>query len=163
VQLPVASAVLGKSSGEIVMKLRELVTAEQAGQVSKDLNGLRVLVVDDEPDALEILSLMLNRSGASVRTATSSEDALRIFIEWQPNVLLSDVGMPGEDGYTFIRRVRALAPEQGGNVPAAAITAHAREEDRVKALAAGYQAHLAKPIDPATLVSALVGLAGYRN
>jgi len=163
VQLPVASAVLGKSSGEIVMKLRELVTAEQAAQVSKDLNGLRVLVVDDEPDALEILSLMLNRSGASVRTASSSEDALRTFGEWQPNVLLSDVGMPGEDGYTLIRRVRALAPEQGGNVPAAAITAHAREEDRVKALAAGYQAHLTKPIDPATLVSALVGLAGPRG
>jgi PAS domain S-box-containing protein len=163
VQLPVASAVLGKSSGEIVMKLRELVTAEQAAQVSKDLNGLRVLVVDDEPDALEILSLMLNRSGASVRTASSSEDALRTFGEWQPNVLLSDVGMPGEDGYTLIRRVRALAPEQGGNVPAAAITAHAREEDRVKALAAGYQAHLTKPIDPATLVSALVGLAGHRE
>jgi len=163
VQLPVASAVLGKSSGEIVMKLRELVTAEQAAQVSKDLNGLRVLVVDDEPDALEILSLMLNRSGASVRTASSSEDALRTFGEWQPNVLLSDVGMPGEDGYTLIRRVRALAPEQGGNVPAAAITAHAREEDRVKALAAGYQAHLTKPIDPATLVSALVGLAGHRD
>lgn len=158
--LPVASAVMGQTSGEIVMKLRELVKADQAERVTKDLSGLRVLVVDDEPDTLEILSMMLNQSGASVRTATSSADALRTFGEWQPNVLLSDLGMPGEDGYTLINHIRALAPERGGNIPAAAITAHAREEDREKVFAAGYQAHIAKPVDPATLLTALAGLTG---
>lgn len=158
--LPVASAVMGQTSGEIVMKLRELVKADQAQLVTKDLSGLRVLVVDDEPDTLEILSMMLNQSGASVRTATSSADALRTFGEWQPNVLLSDLGMPGEDGYTLINRIRALAPERGGNIPAAAITAHVREEDREKVFAAGYQAHIAKPVDPAKLLTALAGLTG---
>lgn len=160
VTLPVASAVIGKTSGEIVMKLRELASVEASAINTQDLTGLRVLVVDDELDTLEILSLMLNQSGASVRTATSSIDALRTFGEWQPNVLLSDLGMPGEDGYTLIARIRALAPEQGGNIPAAAITAHAREEDRAKVLAAGYQAHISKPVDPATLITALVGLTG---
>jgi PAS domain S-box-containing protein len=161
--LPVASAVMGQTSGEIVMKLRELANADQAQVLTKDLSGLRVLVVDDEPDTLEILSVMLNKSGASVRTATSSADALRTFGEWRPNLLLSDLGMPGEDGYTLINRIRALAPERGGNTPAAAITAHARDEDRAKVLAAGYQAHISKPVDPATLLSALAGLAELQD
>ncbi|HXD32700.1 MAG TPA: ATP-binding protein [Pyrinomonadaceae bacterium] len=160
VNLPVASAVIGKTSAEIVMKLRELKSVEDAAVTKQDLVGLRVLVVDDEPDTLEILAIMLNQSGASVRTATSSVDALRTFGEWRPNVLLSDLGMPGEDGFTLINRIRSLAPEQGGNVPAAAITAHAREEDRAKVLAAGYQAHIAKPVDPKSLIAALVGLSG---
>jgi PAS domain S-box-containing protein len=159
VRLPVASVIMGQTSGEIKVEMRAAFQAKESAKNIKELHGLRVLVVDDEPDTLEILCLMLNRSGAHVRAAGSSADAVKIFSEWQPNVLVSDLGMPGEDGFTLISRIRALRPEQGGNIPAAALTAHARAEDREKVLAAGFQAHIPKPVDPATLVSALVGLA----
>lgn len=158
ISLPVASAATARPSEET----SPTVWAEQAREIVgsvNDVTGLRVLVVDDEPDTLEILCLMLEQSGAVVRVADSSAAALRIFSEWLPNVLVSDLGMPGEDGFTLIDRIRALTPEQGGNIPAAALTAHARAEDRIKVLAAGYQAHITKPVDPATLVSALAGLA----
>ena len=118
-----------------------------------------VLVVDDEPNTLEILCMMLNQYGAKVRAASSSADALEAFIEWTPNVLVSDLGMPGEDGFALIGKVRALAPEQGGNIPAAALTAYVSGEDRLQALAAGYQTHIPKPVDPNTLAAAVAELA----
>jgi CheY-like chemotaxis protein len=118
-----------------------------------------VLVVDDEPDTLEILCMVLKRSGAQVRAASSSADALEAFIEWKPDLLVSDLGMPGEDGFALIGKIRALAPEQGGGIPAAALTAYVREEDRLEALAAGYQTHIPKPVDPTALVAAVAGLA----
>ncbi|MDQ1610728.1 MAG: hypothetical protein QOG00_659 [Pyrinomonadaceae bacterium] len=123
-----------------------------------ELVGLRVLVVDDEPDTLEILCAVLNQYGAHVRAAGSSMDALRALSEWKPNVLVSDLGMPGEDGFALIGKVRALAPEHGGDIPAAALTAYVRDEDRRRALAAGYQTHIPKPVEPSSLVSAVAGL-----
>lgn len=123
-----------------------------------DLAGLRVLLVDDEPDTLEILRVMLNQFGANVRGAASTNDALEAFLAWKPDVLVSDLGMPGEDGFALIGKVRALTPEQGGDIPAAALTAHVREEDRTKALAAGYQTHLKKPVDPTKLAAAVARL-----
>jgi PAS domain S-box-containing protein len=160
VNLPVASSTLGQSSGEILLKVREQERAEQALVWEKELNGLRVLVVDDEPDTLEVLCLMLNKSGATVHSATSSADAFRAFHEFRPNVLVSDLGMPEEDGYSLISRIRSLTPEEGGNIPAAALTAHTRAEDRAKVLAAGYQTHIAKPVDPNTFLTALADLSG---
>jgi CheY-like chemotaxis protein len=106
---------------------------------------------------------MLNQSGASVRSATSSAEALRILNEWQPDVILSDLGMPNEDGFTLINKIRALSPQRGGNIPAAALTAHAREEDRQKVLEAGFQAHISKPVDPRTLLEALADLTEQKG
>jgi PAS domain S-box len=130
---------------------------------STDLTGLRVLVVDDDSDTREMISMMLNQYGATVCTASSSVEALEAFHEWQPNVLVSDLGMPGEDGFALIGKVRTLTPEQGGNIPAAALTAYIRDEDRQQALAAGYQTHIAKPVDPTTLVRAVAGLAKQKE
>jgi CheY-like chemotaxis protein len=117
-----------------------------------------VLLVDDEPDTLEILRVMLNQFGANVRGAASTTDALEAFLAWKPDVLVSDLGMPGEDGFALIGKVRALTPEQGCDIPAAALTAHVREEDRLQALAAGYQTHLKKPVDPTKLAAAVASL-----
>jgi PAS domain S-box-containing protein len=124
-----------------------------------DLRGLRVLVVDDDADTREILRVLLSQSGAEVYAAGSSAEALIAIGEWQPGVLVSDLGMPGEDGIALIAKVRALAPEGGGNIPAAALTAYARDEDSLRARSAGYQVHIAKPVDPAKLVNAVAGLA----
>jgi len=141
----------------------ELKPASEAAPVSiassePDLSGLRILLVDDEPDTLEVLRAILHQFGAIVRGAVSSKDALETFLQWKPDVLVSDLGMPGEDGIALIGRVRALSPEQGGDTPAAALTAHAREEDRSQALTAGYQTHITKPVDPAKLAAAVAGL-----
>ncbi len=120
-----------------------------------DIRGLRVLIVDDDTDTLEILRVVLKQYGARVRIAVSTADALEVFHEWKPDVLISDLAMPVEDGYALIGKIRALSPEQGGNIPAAALTAYAAETDRHKSSAAGYQIHIAKPVDPAAIVTAV--------
>jgi signal transduction histidine kinase/ActR/RegA family two-component response regulator len=130
----------------------------ETGEAS--LAGLRLLVVDDEPDTRELLTIMLENYGGHVMTVPSAAEALRALGSFKPHVLVSDIGMPGEDGYALIRKVRALDEEQGGNVAAAALTAFASEEDRSRVLAAGFQAHIAKPVEPHYLVSALSQLAG---
>ena len=122
------------------------------------LGGLRVLVVDDEADARELLTTVLERSGAKVIAVGSTADALEALQRWRPDVLVSDLGIPGEDGYALIRRVRALAPAQGGETPAIAVTAYARIEDRLRAAAAGFQMHVAKPAEPADVVAAILRL-----
>lgn len=128
-----------------------------------DLGGMRVLVVDDELDTLEIVSLLLRRYGAEVRSTTSSADAFRIFDEWRPNVLISDLGMPGEDGFALISKIRALAPEHGGETPALALTAYAREDDRLRSLAAGYEMHVKKPVEPQALAEAVARLGKRKD
>ncbi|MGH8525461.1 MAG: hybrid sensor histidine kinase/response regulator, partial [Gammaproteobacteria bacterium] len=124
------------------------------------LKGLRVLIVDDEPDALELVTMMLGRYGAEVRASSSAGEALEYVESWKPGVLVADIGMQGEDGYGLIRKVRALSQERGGRTPALALTAYARSEDRARALAAGYQVHLAKPVDRTELAAAVANLAG---
>ena len=122
------------------------------------LAGLRVLVVDDEDDARLLLQTTLEQFGATVTVAASAAEALAAFDAQPPDVLLSDIGMPQEDGYTLIRRVRARSSSAGGGVPAVALTAYASPSDRLAALTAGYQAHVAKPYEPrevATLVASL--------
>jgi PAS domain S-box-containing protein len=124
-----------------------------------DLKGIRVLVVDDEPDARETLQQILEHCNAEVRTVGSAAQAMKLLESWRPDVLLSDIGMPGEDGYDLIRRVRELPAERGGRTPAAALTAFARGEDRRRALRAGFQMHVAKPVDLQELATVVASLA----
>jgi signal transduction histidine kinase/ActR/RegA family two-component response regulator len=122
------------------------------------LAGVRVLVVDDELDTRKLISAVIEQSGAEVTACASAGEALEKLKSWRPHILMSDIGMPGEDGYALIRQVRALPPERGGRTPAAALTAYARDEDRTRALAAGYQLHIAKPFSPGDLIAAVSDL-----
>jgi CheY-like chemotaxis protein/two-component sensor histidine kinase len=130
--------------------------AVQAPSTHHALDGIRVLAVDDEPDARNLLKVILEEEGASVTTASSCQGALDAVEECLPDLIVSDIGMPGEDGYQFIRKLRAREPEHGGSVPAIALTAFARPEDRDCSLAAGFQAHMAKPVEPSALVQTVV-------
>lgn len=123
------------------------------------LLGTKVLVVDDDADARELLRSILAQSGASVRTAGSAEEALQQFGARQPDVLVSDIGMPGRDGYDLIREIRSRDDCSGGHVPALALTAFARSDDRRRAIGAGFHMHLAKPVEPAELVTVVSSLA----
>jgi CheY-like chemotaxis protein len=123
------------------------------------LDGLRVLVVDDEPDTRELLKAGLGRCGAEVTAAGSAAEALAAISGGAPDLLISDIGMPDEDGYDLIRRVRELPAESGGRVPAIALTAYARTEDRLQALRAGYQMHVPKPVEMAELVAVAASLS----
>jgi PAS domain S-box-containing protein len=135
-------------------------SATREARVPVRLSGLRVLVVEDEPDTRDLLSAALGHSGALVEPAASAGEALDALRRRPPDVLVCDIGMPGEDGYALLARVRALTAEEGGLVPAVALTAYARADDRRRALAAGYQVHLAKPVDPDELISLVARMAG---
>ncbi|HEX4996574.1 MAG TPA: ATP-binding protein, partial [Methylomirabilota bacterium] len=155
VRLPVAAAIR---------------TAEHApaavstdGPVRQSLSGLRLLIVDDEADAREVMRFMLERGGAQVRIADSAVQALDAIREERPDLLISDIGMPIEDGYVLVRRLRAMEEGLGRRLPAIALTAYASEEDTRRALAAGFDAHLSKPVDPARLIDIAAGLAGGRR
>lgn len=124
------------------------------------LAGVTVLLVDDEADARETLRVVLDQRGAEVRTVSGGTQAMDLLGRWTPDVLVSDIGMPGEDGYSLIRRVRDLAPDRGGRVPAVALTAYVKPEDRMRALAAGFQTHVPKPVDPDELALVVARLAG---
>jgi PAS domain S-box-containing protein len=132
----------------------------QAGIDSSILDGLRILAVDDEPDSRELVKGMLEQYGADVLTAASVRDGLDALLGWKPDVLVCDIGMPEEDGYSLIRKVRALGPEQGGNTPAIALTGYVRVEERIRALQAGYQMFVPKPVEADELVSMVAGLVG---
>ncbi len=125
-----------------------------------ELAGVRVLVVDDEADARELFAITLTECGAQVLTAASAAEALALIEQERPDALLADIGMPEQDGYALITQVRQLPPERGGRTPAAAITAYARAEDRMRALRAGFQTHLPKPIKDAELITLVANLAG---
>ena len=125
------------------------------------LTGVRVLVVDDEQDTRALISTVIAQSGAEVTSCSTAGEALETLKTWRPHILMSDIGMPGEDGYALIRSVRALPPERGGRTPAAALTAYARDEDRTRTLAAGFQLHIAKPFSPRELMAALSELQAH--
>ena len=124
------------------------------------LRGLRVLVVDDDPDALDLIATILRRAEAEPMLCSSPPEALAAVQSWKPHVLVSDIEMPGEDGYSLIRKIRELAGSQGGQIPAVALTAYGRPEDRVRSLSAGYSMHVAKPVDPVELGVIVANLAG---
>jgi CheY-like chemotaxis protein len=123
------------------------------------LDGLRVLVVDNEEDTLVLVSEVLQMHGADVSAALSVKDALALFELALPHVIVSDIGMPIEDGYGFIRKIRALPPDGGGGIPAIALTAYAAVTDAQQALDAGFQLHLRKPVELAQLVAHVARLA----
>lgn len=131
--------------------------APQLGE-APDLSGVQVLVVDDEPDAKNLIKRVLDESHAVVRTAGSAAEALEMIQTERPQVLISDIGMPGMDGYEFIKRVRNLSSAQ--KIPAIALTAFARSEDRARALLAGYSVHVSKPVEPTELLATVASLAG---
>ena len=164
VRLPIRLGVETGMMGGMPAERRQRPAADVPDLVGSEvLSGLHVLVVDDEADTRELLITALEQCGARVTAVPSVPDALASFDRTPPDVLISDIGVPGEDGYSLIRKLRARGAEGGGNVPAAALTAYARSEDRIRALSAGFQAHLAKPIDPAELVATIAALAGRQT
>jgi CheY-like chemotaxis protein len=124
------------------------------------LRDLRLLVVDDDPDGLELAALVLINAGAEVRTASSPAAAMAVLEDWPADVLVTDLEMPGEDGAGLLRRARQMMTLRARRLPALALTAYGRSEDRVRALAAGFNLHLGKPVDPAELVLAVASLLG---
>jgi CheY-like chemotaxis protein len=117
------------------------------------LTGLQILVVDDDTDTRNFLTTVLEQHGAKVTAVASVSKALEALQNLMPDVLVSDIGMPGEDGYGLIRKVRALEAERGGKIPAIALTAYASDEERMRSLSAGFQMHLPKPVEPAELIA----------
>jgi signal transduction histidine kinase len=156
VRLPVAEA--SRAPAE-----RAPAAVATGGPVGQSLSGLRILLVDDEVDARDVMRFMLERGGARVRTADSAAQALDAIREEHPDLLISDIGMPVEDGYVMVRRLRAMEEGLGRRLPAIALTAYASEEDMRRAQAAGFDAHLSKPVDPARLVEIAVGLLGSQR
>jgi PAS domain S-box-containing protein len=124
------------------------------------LDGVHALLVEDDDDSRKLLGTMLKRYGARVTSTKSAAEALRVFDDDVPDILISDIGMPDEDGYEFIRKLRSLPPEKGGLTPAIALTGYASRKDRERALDAGYHKHMAKPIEQADMISAIAALVG---
>ncbi|HET9227231.1 MAG TPA: response regulator [Thermoanaerobaculia bacterium] len=159
VRLPIR---LGVDSGTMTERRQRSAEEIPALVSSRLLEGLHVLVLDDEPDARDLLVTAIEQCGARATAVANVPDALAAVDREVPDVLVSDIGVPGEDGYSLIRKLRARGPDRGGKVPAAALTAYARSEDRIRALSAGFQTHLAKPIDSGELVATIAALAGRR-
>ena len=161
--LPLAqTAGATNGSGAPMVETADAVEAEEPRSLARStmLKGLRILIVDDEEDTRELVQEVLGRQGAEVRTSSSVAEALRTLAGWQADLLVSDIGMPREDGYELIRRVRKLDALHQGQIPAVALTAYAGAEDSKRALAAGFQMHLAKPVDPQALIEMLARIAG---
>lgn len=138
----------------------ELMKAVAGREVAlRDLTGLTILVVDDHADARDLMRLVLGSRNARVVCAANADEALVLVERERPHVLVSDIGMPVVDGYELLRRVRALGAERGGDVPAIALTAFARAEDRTRALCDGFAAHLSKPVEPLELVATIASVA----
>lgn len=151
---------IGATQGERMPRKPAVTTEFTARDAAlPSLMGTKILVVDDDADARELLRSILAQNGASVRTAASVSEALKHFESRPPEVLVSDIGMPVEDGYDLIRQVRLRSREEGGQVPALALTAFARSDDRRRAIGAGFQMHLAKPVEPAELVTVVASLS----
>jgi CheY-like chemotaxis protein len=123
------------------------------------LEKVRVLFVDDDRDTLDLFTGVMAGTGAETRVAASMAEAIAVFTEWRPDVLVSDIEMPGQDGYVLIAYIRGLGSERGGDVPAVAVTAYGRVEDRVRLVTAGYDMHVPKPVEPAELVAVVASLA----
>lgn len=153
IALPVAKAVAGEN-GNSGRAESDDVHAFSASV----LNGVKVLVVDDEADSRDLLMTILQQCGSDVRCTESAAAAMQTFHEWNPDLLVSDIGMPNEDGYSLIRKLRELGSDRGREIPAMALTAYATDEDRLQALSAGFQIHIAKPIEPENFVASLASI-----
>ncbi|WP_151638921.1 MHYT domain-containing protein [Noviherbaspirillum aerium] len=142
----------------MLMTTRDRTNAAPALLDAVDLSAIKVLVVDDEPDARDLVEHILSRNGASVITAANAFKALALVEDVRPDVIVSDIGMPDMDGYEFMRQVRMLSEARGGNVPALALTAFTRSDDRMRALRAGFNSYMSKPVEPPALLAAVASL-----
>ena len=131
--------------------------------MGKELYGLKILVVDDDLDTRELIDWVLRRAGAEVVAAGSSREALEALDKEKFQLLISDIAMPGEDGYALLRKVRALPPERSGRIPAIALTAHSMVQDRLQSLRAGFQSHVPKPVVPEELVEVVASIIHLRR
>ncbi len=127
-------------------------------QNQPSLVGVRAVLVEDEADARELVTAMLIQGGVEVRAAASASEALEACDEWRPDILIADIGMPVEDGYVMMKKLRARESQSGGHIPAIALTAYARQEDRLRALSVGYQSHVSKPVEPVELLAVIASL-----
>ena len=158
VRLPVA-AVRREATGVSPPPRERMPAVRMDFDAPAELRGIRVLTVDDDADCRDMVAAVLGSCGMLVETAASAADAMQRVERDAPDVLLSDIGMPEEDGYALIARVRALPREKGGAMPAACLTGYVSAEDRRRSLLAGFSMHVAKPIDPAELVAVVASLA----
>ncbi|MEH1901463.1 MAG: ATP-binding protein [Nostoc sp.] len=157
VNLPMKAVDVEANTAE---ELSSSVDAQEVNNYLPKLDDLRVLIVDDEADARHLLTTILRQYGIQVIAAASASEALLALQEFKPHVLVSDISMPQEDGYTLIRKVRALPTDQGGRIPAVALTAYARVEERTQALLAGFQLHVPKPVNAGELAAVIANLTG---
>ena len=155
VRLPLSIAHLDAVS---VAQSHGAIAPAQGDATGARLDGLRILAVDDDQDAVALVAAILGGAGAVVRTCLSAGQAFDELLAWKPDVLVSDIEMPGEDGYALIRRVRELDPAQGGRIAAVALTAYGRAQDRMRSLTAGYNMHVPKPVDPQELTAIIASL-----
>jgi PAS domain S-box-containing protein len=158
IELPMAKAQPERQRGG--RSTQPLPTPEAQEMALRDLSGVDVLVVDDDRDARELMARILTECHASVRIAASAREGFDAFRAARPDILISDLGMPDNDGFELLAWVRALGREHGGNVPAIALTAFARSEDRLRALEAGFSAHISKPVEASELIAAMAGIVG---
>ena len=150
---------LNVTQAQVPAKSSPTAATSATGTAPGRLDGIRVLAVDDAADSLEIVTVMLRTAGADVQTRSTAKEALATVEDFRPDVVLCDLEMPADDGFSFVRRLRALPRDRGGDVPIAAVTAYGRQEDRIRALAAGFDMHVPKPVDPAELVAVVAALA----
>jgi signal transduction histidine kinase/DNA-binding response OmpR family regulator len=160
VNLPLASPAASKSSESGAAT--EPDSNGLPASFSKLLDGLRILVVDDETDSRDLVAAILTRCGSEVKCCETAAEAIKTLRAWKPDLLVSDIGMPHEDGYSLIRKLRKLRLKLAREIPAVALTAYATDDDRERALSAGFQMHVAKPIEPKELVRSIAGAAGRK-
>lgn len=158
-RLPLAPLEVTKESTDRLEKATVYEEISKSTAAPK-LSGVRVLAIDDAYDTRDLLRTVLEQYGADVATASSSLQGFEVLMGWKPDVIVCDIGMPEEDGYSFIKRVRKLEPQRGGRTPAVALTGYVRVEDRMRALEAGYQMFVPKPVEASELGTAIETLAG---
>jgi PAS domain S-box-containing protein len=160
IQLPMGVGLSAEPRNADSHKIAGYAPNEMARGGELQLNGVRVLVVDDDADTRQMLKSVLENHGAAVKTAASAAEALEVIAAGPPDALVADIGMPGEDGYSLMRKIRRLPSSRGGTVPALALTAYARPEDHAQALTAGFQQYVAKPVEPDELAAVVAKLTG---
>lgn len=161
VRLPVGD--FAQTGLEPELAFSESMTGTVLGYQRPYLAGVKVLAMDDEPDTREMLNVALRKFGADVRTTSSAGEAFQVLQTWKPDIMVCDIGMPEENGYSFMQRVRRLAPGLGGNTPAVALTGYARNENRLRALQVGFQTFVPKPIEPAELAKTMAALVRMKQ
>jgi CheY-like chemotaxis protein len=161
--LPLLTVRLNPATENLVLFSNSRERPVKKAKKEQTLFGLKILVVDDQSDALNLIEAILTQVGGLVQTASSAAEAYKLLQSFHPDILISDIGMPGEDGYALLQRIRKLEEEKGGATPAVALSAYAREEDQERSLEAGFQLHMTKPIQGQVLVDSILKVANASN